>query len=237
MDSDKECIENSPLDHTCAEEFENAVMATPSKVIRVDVHNEKQLPQPPHKPDTSNNTRKRNHSLVSNNYCPYDIVEDQNKKMICDVSDSVLEATITDNHQVVKLLQSISNQMNTNYKDLTRRIPYLEEYLEMKLTQKLKSAIDSRIEREITAVNDHVNQQLSGVHTKVDELAQSYAEVIKSSTNSESDIRPRRFIIKNLPVNQDESRDKVSLIHHVHTLVVKDVLHVRQVNQRALYAK
>jgi len=86
----------------------NAVMVAPSKVIRVDAHNEKQLSQLSHELDTSNNTRKRNHSLVSDNSCPCDMVEDHNKNLKTD-------ATITDKVQVGHLLQSISNQINIMY--------------------------------------------------------------------------------------------------------------------------
>ena len=135
-------------------------------------------------------------------------------------TDFVVEkGGVVDNDTVFAMFQSLSNQMNDLYGDLSKRISNIEANLENKLTQKLKTSIDAgfgevreEVNKQISEVRKEVDTQVNNiksVKSSVQKLEKSYAEIVKNHGNGngnggENVDRAKNIVIRNLPVSENE---------------------------------
>ena len=93
-----------------------------------------------------------------------------------------------DNKTVYNMFRTLSDQVQTLYTDLTKRIVAVEENLELKLTQKLKCALDSRFETELNSVRSEIKDQLSVVKKDVEtRVSENMTKVIDTKTKKETE--------------------------------------------------
>ena len=125
--------------------------------------------------------------------------------------------------QGIKLLfENLSVEIKSSQKNsLSKRIDNLEKDLECKIIEKITDLVSSTIKTEVNKLRDEYNSVIDTLNSKMATLEASFADIVKNSGSVPDPVtaleeRKKRFIIKHLSENNDESSqttlDKVNAL-------------------------
>ena len=118
------------------------------------------------------------------------------------------DVTVSENSDVppgIKLLfKNLSQDIQTSYAKLEKRLDNLEKDLEGKITELISVAIKT----EVNKLRSEYSSEIDSLKSKVSQLEKSYADIVKNNghvVNSAFEERKKRIVVRGLPCDRNES--------------------------------